>query len=220
MEFSSELLAPVWLWMCAAASAVVVVVAGALAPWARLREARYLNLSLAATVAMLTLWQIRADAGPALEFHLLGVTALTLTLGAPLATVAVALAQLALTLNGAGSWEGLGANLLVNGLVPVAASVALARWVQRRLPAHFFVYIFVSAFAAGAVAMTASRLAGSMLLWLGGAHDAEFALRPLGYLPLTLFPEAFLNGGLMTLLVVYRPHWVASFDDAVYLKNR
>lgn len=35
--------------------------------------------------------------------------------------------------------------------------------------------------------------------------------------PLLLFPEALLNGMAMTLLAVYRPHWVSTFFDREYL---
>ena len=32
--------------------------------------------------------------------------------------------------------------------------------------------------------------------------------------------EAFLTGGVMALIVVYRPHWCSTFDDARYLRPR
>ena len=32
--------------------------------------------------------------------------------------------------------------------------------------------------------------------------------------------EAFLTGGAMALIVVYRPHWCSTFDDARYLRPR
>ncbi|MEN9460235.1 MAG: hypothetical protein RIS84_255, partial [Pseudomonadota bacterium] len=35
-----------------------------------------------------------------------------------------------------------------------------------------------------------------------------------------LFPEAFLNGMVMTILVVFRPEWVSSFSDKHYLKGK
>ena len=34
------------------------------------------------------------------------------------------------------------------------------------------------------------------------------------------FGEATLTGMLLTLLVVYRPAWVATFNDAHYFKDR
>jgi uncharacterized membrane protein len=42
------------------------------------------------------------------------------------------------------------------------------------------------------------------------------------YLPyyfLLGFAEAWLNGALITLMVVYAPHWVGSFDDRHYLSH-
>jgi uncharacterized membrane protein len=32
--------------------------------------------------------------------------------------------------------------------------------------------------------------------------------------------EAFTTGAALTLMVVYRPDWVATFDDARYLRNQ
>ena len=50
----------------------------------------------------------------------------------------------------------------------------------------------------------------------GAARDAA-----MGYVvsaPLMVFGEAFLTGGALALMVVYRPQWVASFEDARWLK--
>ena len=35
-----------------------------------------------------------------------------------------------------------------------------------------------------------------------------------------MFGEGFFCGGAMALIVVYRPQWCASFDDARYLHSR
>ena len=40
---------------------------------------------------------------------------------------------------------------------------------------------------------------------------------PILATPLMMFGEAFLSGGAMALIVVYRPHWCSTFDDARYL---
>jgi uncharacterized membrane protein len=42
----------------------------------------------------------------------------------------------------------------------------------------------------------------------------------LPYIPLIIFPEAVLNGMLMTVFVVIRPEWVRSFDDEFYIVGR
>ena len=43
------------------------------------------------------------------------------------------------------------------------------------------------------------------------------------YLPFFLvvgFSEAWLTGMALTVLVIYRPEWVATFDDRSYLLNK
>ncbi len=37
--------------------------------------------------------------------------------------------------------------------------------------------------------------------------------------PLMMFPEAFINGFIVTVFVVFKPGWIPSFDDEVYLKG-
>lgn len=39
-------------------------------------------------------------------------------------------------------------------------------------------------------------------------------------LPIAMFPEAFVNGVVMTMLVVFKPHWVGSFRDQQYLLGK
>jgi uncharacterized membrane protein len=35
-----------------------------------------------------------------------------------------------------------------------------------------------------------------------------------------MFGEDFVNGGAMALLVVYRPHWVSTFHNLWYLRDK
>ena len=35
-----------------------------------------------------------------------------------------------------------------------------------------------------------------------------------------MFPEAFVTGMLMTLFIVYKPQWVSTFFDEVYIKGK
>jgi len=42
----------------------------------------------------------------------------------------------------------------------------------------------------------------------------------LQVIPLLMFGEAFLNGMVMTLLIAYKPRWVATFHDEWYLDGK
>ena len=59
------------------------------------------------------------------------------------------------------------------------------------------------------------------LLLLGSEQVSLSQLREgyLAILPLMMFPEAFINGLIVTGLVVFKPTWISSFDDNLYLKS-
>ena len=40
------------------------------------------------------------------------------------------------------------------------------------------------------------------------------------FLPLMFFPEAVLNGWLVSIMVGFRPHWIRSFRDEEYLHGK
>jgi uncharacterized membrane protein len=155
-----------------------------------------------------------------MEFHLLLITAMTLMFGWPFAIVGASLAQLGLTIEGEAQWATYSLNTLCNGVIPAWISYGIYWLAHTWLPRHFFIYIYVTAFAGGALAMLASRLIGLGILLASSAYS----LNDLGDEPLfilvMLFPEAFTNGLLMTALVVYCPQWVSSFSDKCYLDGK
>jgi uncharacterized membrane protein len=195
-------------------------VAASHAPWRQLRVPQHLHVFLGSSISVLALWNIRTHFGLGTEFHLLGITAVTLVLEWPLAIIAATLAQLALALSAETTWHSYPMELVANGMVPVATTTMIHRLVRHKLPPHFFVYIFLSAFLGGALAMAASRLTLVAFAWAQGAANGPAGPSSLAYLPLMALPEALLNGMLVTVLVTYRPQWVSSFDDGCYLQGK
>jgi len=114
-----------------------------------------------------------------------------------------------------------GLDWLVSGVLPILFTRG-ALWLTRRwLPANYFVYFFFNAFLAGGLSMTIAGLSGVLVLGVSGAHgwDVLFEEAMPFYLLLS-WSEAFTTGLVMAVLVVYRPHWVSTFDDARYLTDR
>lgn len=191
------------------------------APWRLLQDPSRLHAWLGTIVLLLVLWTIRAGIQPGLGFHLLGATACTLMFGPQLAFIAMAAVVAGAAAAGAIEPWAIPVNALLMGAVPVAVSLAVLRAAERWLPRHFFVYIFGAAFLGGALAMCATGLAASALLSLAGAYAFEYL--STDYLPwylLMSWAEAFTTGATITLLVVYRPQWVATFDDTRYLAGK
>lgn len=191
------------------------------APWERLRHGQQLHVFAGSVVACMLFWSIAGTVGRGLSFHLLGATVLTLMFGARLALVGLTLCLTGATLAGLAGWSAFGLNGLLMAALPVAVSAVIYRLTDSRLPNHFFVYVLAGAFLNGGLAMTANGLAATVLLWLAGIRSGAYLFTEyLPYYLLLAWGEALVTGMLMTILVVYRPAWVASFDDARYLVGR
>lgn len=203
------LMAPVWLWCLRTA------------PWRRLAESSQLNVWLGTVVVLMLLWSMKAGVKPGLNLHLLGATAFTLMFGRQLAILGLSLVMAAVTLNGAAGWECYALNVLVMAAFPCFVAHLLLQITLRYLPANFFVYIFFAAFFGAGIAVVSTGLLATLLLWLAGIYPVQLLLEDyLPYFALLGFAESWLNGAAITLMVVYYPRWVGSFDDRRYLWHK
>lgn len=220
MNFAPDLFSTAWHFGAICCGAGVGAWVFRTAPWRRLLDGHQLNALLGASVILTLLWSLNAGVKPGLNLHLLGAMASTLIFGPQLALVVVALALAGITFNGSAEWAAYPLNLLVMGIVPVLVGRFYFRLVERWLPKHFFVYIFINAFIGAAAVVLVQGVVASMMLFAAGAYPADLLLSE--YLPFFLllgFAEAWLSGMALTLLVVYHPEWVASFDDRSYLNQ-
>lgn len=188
------------------------------APWKRLADSGQLHVWLGTVVMLVLVWSMKAGVKPGLDLHLLGATLFTLMFGRQLAIVGLSLVLAGVTLNGElqghSGWLAYGLNGLVLAVFPPLLADAIRRGVERFLPPNFFVYVFASAFFGAAATVTATGLLASALLWLADVYPASVMMDDyLPYYVLLGFAEAWLNGALVTLMVVYLPRWVGSFDD-------
>jgi uncharacterized membrane protein len=216
MNIPDHLLPAAWYLVAHFVALGLLAVAARRVPWGALRTPWRLHLLLASAVSLMVLWSIKTGVKPGLDFHILGATVLTLMFGWPLALLDLALVVLGTTLAAESiAWQALSLNFLVMGAVPVAVSHAIFRFVDRHLPNHFMVYVFLCAFFGGALAMAATGLAATavMALYYLTSHY-------LPYFILMGWSEAILSGMAITLMAVYRPQWVVTFDDQRYLRNR
>lgn len=221
MDLPEGLLPVSWLWAGHVLYGTVLAVAAARAPWSRFRDNELQHVFLGACVVLLLLWSIRAGITPGLGFHFLGATVFTLMFGWQLAVIGLSLVLAGVTFHNAADWLALPLNALATVVVPVMVSHGVYRLVDRYLPNHFFVYIFLCAFLGAGVALAANAGAWIWLLTASGVYPMKHvAYEYLPFLPLIVLPEAVLNGMIATALVGLRPRWVVTFDDDRYLKGR
>lgn len=221
MNLSASLFPTAWHVFMAVLSIVVLALAARTAPWKKLLASSQLNLALGIAVVLMLMWSLKAGVKPGLNLHMLGAMAATLALGPELALYVLGLALTGITLNGAVEWAAWPVNFIFMVAAPIGIASVLHRLVVRFLPAHFFVFIFITSFVGSALTVLLQGFIASAAMSLAGAYSFDFLLAE--YLPFFLllgFAEAWLGGAAMTLLVVYRPDWVAAFDDKRYLLNK
>lgn len=190
------------------------------APWLELvSDFRRQHLVFGTMLGLFLLWLVRRDFASGVSFHFIGMTAVTLLLDWPLAIIVGLVAQLGLCAIGRQDWAAIGVNGILLVLIPVVITELAAIFVERRQPQNLFVYIFCSGFFPAALAAVCSLLLGLGLLWM----DGLFPMPPwiedfIGYLWLIMFPEAFINGTIVTGLVVFYPDWLETFNRTRYLQ--
>lgn len=189
------------------------------APWIELcSDLRRQHLLGGTALALFLLWLVRRDFDSGLSYHFIGMTAVTLLLDWPLAVLVGLLAQLGLLALGRQDLAAMGVNGLLRVAIPVLVTEACAIWVERQQSRNLFIYIFCSGFFAAALATLLCIGVGFTWLWLDGLFPMPLWLEDfIGYLWLVIFPEAFINGMLVTALVVFYPDWLETFNRSRYL---
>lgn len=221
MNIPDNLLDEWWYWAAWIVWLPLLVRSIRRAPWGRLKDSEQSNVWLGLIVVLALIWSMKAGVKPGLSLHLLGASVFTLCCGTHLAFIGLSLVLAAVTLNGASGWLGFAINSLLMAGVGVLAAQAFHRLVDRFLPRHFFVYIFVNGFFGSALTVICVGLGACLFLGALGAYSFDYLFAE--YLPYYLllgFSEAWLSGMVMTLFVVYCPRWVASFDDTRYLADK
>ena len=215
----AELLSPFTLTVGWLLYVPVLLWAIARAPWVELfSDSRRQHLLFGTVFALFLLWLVRRDFDTGVSYHFIGMTAVTLLLDWPLAIVGGLVAQIGLVLLGRQDLAAMGVNGALLILLPVLVTEGCALLVERAKPRNPFVYIFCSGFFAAALSALLCLLLALGVLWF----DERFALPEwledfVGYLWLIIFPEAFINGMVISALVVFCPEWLETFNRTRYL---
>ena len=189
------------------------------ADWPRLSAPGAFSAWCCAIILLPFVWRFSVPLAGGPVLHMVGLPIFVLMFGRRLAMTGAAISVLAYTLAFDGLWVNLGLNLLLLAVLPAYCGDALMRATERFLPRHMFVYLLGNGFF-GTMAMLAILNTLSL-----GVYYAMTATKPPGidivaYTLLLSWGESFLTGFLLTMFTVYRPEWVLTFDDNVYLRGK
>jgi len=201
-------------WFDLMLATAALAVALALRPWRAVGAGGPPWPWLAWWAVMPALWGADRYAQVPLVQPLSGACLLMWMAGWPLATLGLLpVAAVVTLLAGLSPAEGLH-RLVWLGLVPMTLGLGLGAAIRRWLPHHLFVYILGRGFFATAIA---GSLAGVLSVFL---HGVPGSLQP-GDLMLARFlaawGDAFLSGMIVAIFVAFRPQWLATYADRLYL---
>lgn len=217
---ASSLLTEFTLWTAWVLYAPLLLIAVWKTPWVELfSDNRRQHLLFGTVLVLCALWLLRRDFPVGISIHFIGMTAVTLLLGWPLAVLAGLFAQLVLVAFGEPELLAVGVNGLLLVIVPVVIAEAAARLVERLQPENLFIYIFCACFFPAALTAAVCAILGFVILW----SNAIFVFPPwleefYALVLMVIFPEAFINGTAISALVVYQPEWLETFNRTRYLQ--
>lgn len=211
-----------WFWSIFAIFILFFLISIYKAPWQKLlQQTYYQHIFLASSVFLILFWSLKTEVSSGINIHFLGVTTLTLMFGWPFAILNISIVLIVLSIIGIESFKTFPFNIVFSGIIPIFISYFIYYFSQRFLPYHFAIYVFFCAFLGAAVATLIAFLTTIIFLTTTHAFNAEYLYYAyLPYTPLILFTEAFLNGMLITVLVVLKPEWLTTFDDEKYILNK
>lgn len=179
------------------------------------------NIFMATCIGLMLLWSMKAGIHDGMTYHYLGATLLTLMFGWQLSVLAIMLEVLVLVLMDAVQWQVFSVNVFLMGIIPIIISSIILSLVERIKNNHFIIYFFAGAFANAAITVGISVYIASLFMVAGGAYSYDYiAYEYMPYIFLMIYPEAFLTGLVIIILVVNFPQWVRSFDDNKYPYGR
>ena len=172
----------------------------------------------ASVCALALLWQTDATVLDALSIHFLALTSLVLVFGlriSALLFVLVIALQWLMSDRPLEQWLW----TLACGWLVLALNYLIYLLCFHYLQRHLFVYLFVCAFLNSALGLMVYM---QLQAWIHAGHYSTEQLYQgyLIFIPLAALPEALLNGMAMTLLVIYKPQWVYTFYQRIYLSDK
>ncbi|RKP57480.1 energy-coupling factor ABC transporter permease [Pararobbsia silviterrae] len=207
-----------WIWIVAGWIAAAGLLAYAIGtrPLRRVRNDTLQHLWLATVVTLSVLWAVDEWFGDGPTFHLLGAALMVTLFDWALALIGtyVMIGLSALVLDA--PLDTLGLTLLVLGAVPVLVALSLQRLFAALLPRNRAVFVCGNGFIAPACSLIAAALSGVLL---HTALAGEWQGFPVAFWDRALWVaggEAWFSGTLTTILAIYKPAWVTTYDDHRY----
>lgn len=195
-----------------------VLVSLAVQPWRLLAHRGLVTPLLATLVITPWLWALPWLHRMPVQLQLSCACLITLVLGWPLAVPVLCIVAALTGFIAPVTWAQQVDMALWLGVVPATLSFGLGMALRRWLPHNLFVYILGRGFLGTVVCMFIS---GALAQWLGHPLavpvDPEWAMVARWLLA---WGDGFLAGMAAAIFVAFKPEWLATWSDGIYLTRK
>lgn len=185
-------------------------------PWRMLAAGSALLTPMLASVVLLPwLWALPNLHQMPLQLHWSGAPLVTLMLGWPLAVLTLTAIGAITTVISSTSTEAALGLVVWQGLVPATFTLLLGAALRRWVSHHPFVYVLGRGFLGAVLCIFLSSVLAQSL-----GHDVPYVSSSLSMIGLWLMAwgDAFITGMVCAIFLAYRPQWLATWSDQMYLK--
>jgi uncharacterized membrane protein len=185
-------------------------------PWQLLRGDLRITPLLATLTLLPWLWALPSLHKMPLQLQGSGACLVVLMLGWPLAVPVLCAVGLVAALISPMPWDTALDLTVWLGLVPATLALAMGAAVRRWIGLHLFVYVLCRAFLGTVLCMF---LSGVLAQYSG--HSLPGIDDDLSLVAhwLVAWGDAFLTGLFTSILVAYKPDWLATWSVRLYLKK-
>ena len=172
---------------------------------------------LATLVVLPWLWALPTLHRMPLQLQWSGACRVGLLLGWPLAIPAlVAVGGIAAVLSPSLDWADAVGTIAWQGVVPATLALALGAVIRRLIGTQPFVYVLGRAFLGTAVCLFLANVLGQ---WSGHSLPGVEGDLSLVARWLMAWGDAFVTGMLTAIFVAFKPEWLATWSDRLYLRK-
>ncbi len=172
---------------------------------------------LATLVVLPWLWALPTLHRMPLQLQWSGACLVVLMLGWPLALPAlVAVGGIAAVLSPSLDWADAVGTIAWQGVVPATLALALGAVIRRLIGTQPFVYVLGRAFLGTAVCLFLANVLGQ---WSGHSLPGVEGDLSLVARWLMAWGDAFVTGMLTAIFVAFKPEWLATWSDRLYLRK-
>ena len=172
---------------------------------------------LATLVVLPWLWALPTLHRMPLQLQWSGACLVVLMLGWPLAIPAlVAVGGIAAVLSPSLDWADAVGTIAWQGVVPASLALAFGAVIRRMIGTQPFVYVLGRAFLGTAVCLFLANVLGQ---WSGHSLPGVEGDLSLVARWLMAWGDAFVTGMLTAIFVAFKPEWLATWSDRLYLRK-